>query len=143
MATSRAMTAQTVAEKIHATTLASYTPTGNSGTVFIDRNPAGKGSCVTVSHLGGEDYTPTHPESSAEFQVRVKGEEGKPTSAFELAANLSTALHNAYRESWGSAHSFYIVYSSSGIPAFMGEDNNGCPEYVFRLVVRYRNKDAL
>lgn len=137
------ITAETLAIDAHEANLATYDTEGADGNVFVELVPDTPDLAVSIVSFGG-----THDfavgETVTEFQVRVRGEAGNPMAAQQLALGLG---HHWRTNGFGAPSVWAegtdaeatVIYAQPTVPYLMGWDENGRPEFVFRIRIRHAN----
>lgn len=135
------MNSETLAYDADAAGLLTYDTEGGTGNTFVELVPDAPDFAVSIITFGGQYDLPAS-EAITEYQVRVRGAAGDALPAQQVAA----ALANRWRtvgyqapQTWaaGTDAEARVIYAQPSIPYLLGWDENGRPEWVFRIKVRH------
>jgi len=135
--------AESVAYHLSVAGLGSYTPTATTGDVYVDHLPAGPDAVIAVLTLDGFML---HAENAAlvNVQVRCRAGAGEHVAARtrieEIAAHFRQTGWQAGSPrvdlAAGTPAQASVTYIKTGVPAPMGIDDDGRPEWVVTLSIR-------
>ena len=92
--------------------------------LFIGREPANPGDCVTIYDTPSfpPDLSLSNDGTYFYSSVQIRVRDGSYTQAMGMARNIMTSLHGRAQETWSGT--LYTVIKATGEPALLAWDDN-------------------
>ena len=115
-----------------------YRPDAVGANVFVDQPmPEAPDIAIAITSVPGSAPDFKFAYDYPSFQARVRGEAGDPRPAEQKAKDIYNALQGLVNVQMGAYRVIKLESAQSG-PGFLGNDENGRPEYVVNFEAEVR-----